>query len=478
MKDLRYDVIRQFEEESGITAIELVCRPASGRDHSDPLSLWDARTSGLLKSHLRDHGFLRASRAILPGETIDFQLFKGLLLHLGDPEISIMDHCIMGVRVGVGVRLPLTPAIWDRKVRWRKLDDDGEDPYWHKDNYKSASQNAELLKKDFNEQLKDDMFVRMPLGQAKILYGDRLHVAALPMIEQGADSWRIAHDAPRGVKINNRLCVQDQHTGPMACDFAKLMGMESGHDKIFSLVFDVSKAHRRVPVSPSDSGFQACSVEDPEEVWLNTVGAFGVGSIWYWWSRVGACIIRVLYYVLGNAGSSLRWNLHSAGDLKMLARGPHLSRDLLAAILLLLALKTPIKWKKFSGGWQVQWIGVWFDYVRFEFGLSGSRASWLAGWCESVSDSGMALVRNFREGLGRLGFATVVLSFDRPFLGPLYAWAAVHLDGACVPLPLMARIILKWLAKRFRERRAFPVQFYADEEPLAFFRADAAAEDG
>eukprot|EP00972_Heterocapsa_arctica_P009923 1460062-Heterocapsa_arctica.AAC.1 len=54
-----------------------------------------------------------------------------------------MDHCMVGVPVGVGRRLLRTPAVWDRKVRWRKLDDSGQDPYWQKDNYRSASENKE-----------------------------------------------------------------------------------------------------------------------------------------------------------------------------------------------------------------------------------------------------------------------------------------------------------------------------------------------
>jgi hypothetical protein len=179
---------------------------------------------------------------------------------------------------------------------------------------------------------------------------------------------------------------------------------------------------------------------------------------------------------LGGPSSSPRWTLIFADDFKPLARGPHLSRDLRAALLLLLALKTPIKWKKFAGGFQVQWVGFWFDYTRFELGLSESRARWLANWCDRVRTSGMALVRTFREGLGRLGFASVALTYNRPFLGPLYAWAAVRPDGACIQLPLMVKMILLWLAQRLRQRRTFPVAQSSHVEPAEVFRADAMAE--
>ena len=109
-------------------------------------------------------------------------------------------------------------------------------------------------------------------------------------------------------------------------------------DRHFSIHFDVSKAHRRVPVLRKEWGRQACHVygtaaavaqehlraeaaEDrkvfeshgrreahprlspglhdlpdkvlDETLWLNCVGTFGVGSAGYWWGRAGACLTRL-----------------------------------------------------------------------------------------------------------------------------------------------------------------------------------------
>ena len=112
------------------------------------------------------------------------------------------------------------------------------------------------------------------------------------------------------------------------------------------IIYDISKAHRRVPVLRAEWDRQACQVlgtaasalkllkrmraaedrlrapatvaamapdrfvlevsgftEDAlaQTVWLNTVGTFGVGSARYWWGRAGAALFRLAHYLQGCA---------------------------------------------------------------------------------------------------------------------------------------------------------------------------------
>ena len=48
----------------------------------------------------------------------------------------------------------------------------------------------------------------------------------------------------------------------------------------------------------SDWGLQACQLDDPNEVHLNTVGTFGIASAGYYWSRALAVISRVLLVLM------------------------------------------------------------------------------------------------------------------------------------------------------------------------------------
>eukprot|EP00969_Alexandrium_andersonii_P183175 8093834-Alexandrium_andersonii.AAC.1 len=63
-------------------------------------------------------------------------------------------------------------------------------------------------------------------------------------------------------------------------------------------------------------------------------------------------------------------------------------------------------------------------------GLSCGRAQWLADWCDDTVAKGLVPLSGFLSGLGRLGFASMVLRWEKPLLGPVYAWAAGCSRGA------------------------------------------------
>eukprot|EP00973_Karenia_brevis_P042175 5839629-Karenia_brevis.AAC.1 len=58
-----------------------------------------------------------------------------------------------GVKLGVEERLPRAPSLYERKVRFRKYDEemDGTDPV-SKANYKSVKDNLETVKRMFEEE--------------------------------------------------------------------------------------------------------------------------------------------------------------------------------------------------------------------------------------------------------------------------------------------------------------------------------------
>ena len=82
------------------------------------------------------------------------------------------------------------------------------------------------------------------------------------------------------------------------------------------------------------------------------------------------------------------------------------------------------------------------------------------------------------EGLGRLGFASIALDWERPFLGPLHAWSVQGKSGP-LTLPTMIRVLCGWLAERLENtgRLQKPEPLLEGAAPLSFF-TDAKAEDG
>ena len=125
----------------------------------------------------------------------------------------------------------------------------------------------------------------------------------------------------------------------------------------------------------------------------------------------------------------------------------------------------------------MEWLGYWLDYARFEIGITEKRSAWLIRWITEVLDGKSVLVRNLTEGLGRLGFASGVLEWHRPFLAPLYAWTAVVPQGAYIELPPMLRLVMMHLRNRMvegaRTVKCLPIEDHREE----IFRTDAAASD-
>jgi len=123
----------------------------------------------------------------------------------------------------------------------------------------------------------------------------------------------------------------------------------------------------------------------------------------------------------------------------------------------------------------VDWIGYYFDYARFEAGLSDKRAAWAVRWCQDMASQELILMRELRAGLGRLGFAASVARFLKPFLAPLYAWISMLPEGSCVTPPLMVRLLLSWVSGKVGETPRIPMGLRAASGGERF-RADAKAE--
>lgn len=132
--------------------------------------------------------------------------------------------------------------------------------------------------------------VRLTNEQATRKYRNRLHIAALAVIDEG-DKVRVIHDGSNHVMVNNRIRPRDQLRSPGAGELRALLRekRETGRP-LWALAGDVAKAHRRVKIREADWGYQACRI-DPDHVWVKCVGTDGVASAAYYWSRAAAAIV-------------------------------------------------------------------------------------------------------------------------------------------------------------------------------------------
>ena len=421
-------------------------------------------------------------------ELLEVQIHQPFLLKLigeilrlmGDPDWRVYatapkENFWNGVSVGPGTIMPRTPSVYERKIKHRKYDE--SEFMADVSNYKSAAgpEMSKVLETQFQEESLLGFMYKARLVDVQAEFSD-VRVAAQGAIEKSDHSWRILHDATHNVRLNNETVMRDQVRLPSAGDQRIVMQESAAFDEgpHFSLQFDVSKAHRRFLHKKADHGLLCCRADNVEEfVWVNRVGTFGCTAASYWWGRLAAGIGRL---VLRCFYRNWLIQLLFADDVRVQANGKTKFDDLLLTVFLWCLLGTPLSWGKCKGGLSCEWVGYWCDYGRFQLGISESRASWLVSWGDRVVREGLVQMRDFAEGLGRLGFSCGVLEFYRPFLAPMYSWCAASPPGSVLKVPPMVRLTLSWVVEQLRTGRRFSLCKKPSRDLGVLFKTDAKGE--
>ena len=325
-------------------------------------------------------------------------------------------------------------------------------------NYASVSEHLDFAKEKFEEDIAEGMMEKMTSRQFFDKFGEDTAVAALAVIveDETIGKKRMIHDASHGVRVNHRIRCRDKIRAPGAREKKTILRELRDREEVaFSVVGDISKAHRRFKHSADEHGFLACQLEvagdravsDSDTVYVNKVGTFGVSCASYWWTRIAACGIRATHHLLGPF--FLLELLLYADDLETIGRDRSGRMGIPLAFVFLAALGFPFKWAKTRGGFRVEWLGMETEYGSYRLGLSSKRASWLGNWLREICSKGSVSGRNMAQGLGRLGFAALALEWERPFLGPLYAWSsAIQGKIGEMRIPVMIRVLCLWIAER------------------------------
>jgi hypothetical protein len=147
------------------------------------------------------------------------------------------------------------------------------------------------------------------------------------------------------------------------------------------------------------------------------------------------------------------------------------------------APKYIVTWKKFRGGLTLDWVGFNLDFAGFKLGISASRANWLCAYLKQALADNCVVLRESSEALGRLGFASQVLTWCKPFLAPLFSWAAVARrrpsSGERLQLPPLVRLSLVYLEEQLTKGGDAWSHLRCLRSPWGeIFSTDAKGEDG
>ncbi|CAJ1331623.1 unnamed protein product, partial [Effrenium voratum] len=392
---------------------------------------------------------------------IHYRRMEALLGVAEDPDHQFLIPLVeTGVDLGVDEEMPRVPAVFEAKVKWNL--EEVDDPFkevWC-ENYGSAVDNMEDIRRQVEEDIERGHVIRMDKQAAGEKFGGRLAVAFLGAVpkELGSSKVRIIHDAAHEVMINHRIRVRDRMRFPGVDDLeAMVRQMKADHAANppirLLMKYDVSRAHKLVPVKEQDWPLMAFSLERPEEVFMHTVGAFGFGSAAYWWQRVAAAVTRLAHYL--SAGAYELYHLLFADDGLLGAHGADCWRRILYWFFVMDVVEADIQ-----------------HYLK---GIGDSKVAWVLGWIKEVKDEGSILGSRMRSALGRLSFVAGALVQARPFLGVIFAWTSRLQPGGFHQVPMAVQIVLEFIKVEITRR---PL---TEPRPLPrkvgeLFRVDAKAE--
>ncbi len=394
------------------------------------------------------------------------RLLQAILGAAGDPDAAGMRHYFEGVRLGVGRRLPRTPAVFARKRHWRlpeqhtadELHGHPVEAVW-RENYTSAVVQKELISEQLLDHHRRGLALRYDNEeQARAAFGDLTvvslgAVAKVPEPKSAADI-RTLMDGTHGVNINTRIRQRDQDRCPTAADVKRLQRAQAEGRRPIGLALDVAEAHRIPPVHPDDWKYQGCRAETGGPVFVYRYGVFGYSSSAYWWARLGGALVRAAHLVA--PPSHALWMLLMADDLKAESTASDREASIVWLVVFLCILGVPLAWRKTKGGDVIDWIGYNVRLQDLSLGVSESRAAWAVGWLTRGARDKAMKVEEFTAGLGRLVFVTGALEYERPFLSPLFAWLSRQNRRGLKKLPCYVCLVMHHLAGRIAERRHYP----------------------
>ena len=397
---------------------------------------------------------------------IDFRFLDLLLRAAEDPEVGIGDFA-KGVRVGPGVRMPRLPALYKRKKKWRLasqadlrnyLEDEeaGGEHTWRR-NYSSLDELSDKVIDVLEDQSKRGQILKLSEAEAKRQYPN-LVVASLGANKKdkpsGEVTARVLFDGTHGLSVNTRTRIRDQERSPVASDLKRAMREKAAlNEPTFALTADVSEAHRQIPIHKCDWHLLGCQVQAGGDVYINTVGTFGVASASYYWSRVSGALGRLTQYLAGNRART--WHMVVADDYHLESGGQGYRAALVVFLVLCSSIGVPLSWAKTAGGDTVTWVGFELLHQSRHLGVSQRRAEWFVKWARELAAAETVHMSRFEEGLGRIMYVVGALELERPFLGPLYRFMSLHPRISVRKVRGYVRFFLRYLADQVAETRHY-----------------------
>ncbi len=122
VRQLIVNYVEELKTRIGVTAEELFQQLARGQVDADPFARDSKRLRIVIdqvQAALTDGSGSAISQVGDVPQPVRIRMLQRILKLGGDPDAAGMEHFCRGVRIGVGTKMPRTPAVYARKRRWR-----------------------------------------------------------------------------------------------------------------------------------------------------------------------------------------------------------------------------------------------------------------------------------------------------------------------------------------------------------------------
>ena len=347
--------------------------------------------------------YTATAATIADGQPFLLDTMASLAKMADDPDWSYPHKVADGVNLGVEEDIERSPDIWPTKLEMTDhIEQDEEpDPPTRHGNYPSAAEHEAEIIKTYKEEC--PVMVEGPLSEAQAARlcrcrpTDLCHGAIAGKPEgRYMDKLRTIHDATVNM-VNEWIQkhLQEKTTAPSLHDLLTALHiLDDTNVILFKL--DITKAHRRIKVRRSDWRYITAKVGN--QIWVNKCGTYGVSSAQYYWGRMAALTIRLLYYLY----PEILWAFVYVDDYIFILRAdtaPHLA---MAIVVTLWALGCPISWKKTFIGEINNWMGFQVHAPNITAALTPDKQTIISGILHRLIQADNHSSKEVQSLVGRL----------------------------------------------------------------------------
>eukprot|EP00439_Symbiodinium_sp_Y106_P083308 s433_g23.t1 len=215
-------------------------------------------------------------------------------------------------------------------------------------------------------------------------------------------------------RVTEHTALPNKSANPSISGVRECLPPEHALEWLLALILDVSKAHRRIMIRPSDRGL-LCFFHRLVLYQCLTLN-FGARACGFYWSRLAGLLTRLIHRLLFVRHCLFIY----VDDLIALLSGP--SAPVWAALvcILLLILQVPMSWHKAYLGDRPTWIGWQMCFHSLSATMEPANSDRLRDLLSKVRSSGSVPLRLLRKLTGKLLWVCSLFRPFRPSLAPLY----------------------------------------------------------